>query len=125
MGISKLQLKRTPKQRIKLAALVSDLKQRGLLEDTIVIWGGNLEEPQWYKVAMMVEIITTELSASGWQVVEFEEGTHGETDELVNVAKDPVHVHDLNATLLHLLGMDHERSRIVSRKGFSINGCSR
>jgi hypothetical protein len=93
------------------AALVSDLKERGLLEDTLVIWGGEFgrtpmvqggndgrdHHNRSYSVWMAGGGIR-----SGY--------AHGATDDLgFNVVEKGVHVHDLNATLLHLLGMDHTR----------------
>jgi hypothetical protein len=93
------------------AALVKDLKQRGLLEDTLVIWGG-----EFGRTPMVQDnddgrdhhnrCFTMWLAGGGVK----QGHVHGETDELgFNVARDPVHVHDLNATLLHLLGFDHTR----------------
>lgn len=97
------------------AALVQDLKRRGLLEDTLVVWAGEFgrtnycqgvfngtnfgrdHHPRCYSMWM----------AGGGIKPGF---SHGETDEYgYNVAKNGVHVHDLQATLLHLLGIDHER----------------
>jgi hypothetical protein len=93
------------------AALVKDLKQRGLLDETVVIWGG-----EFGRTPMMQggndgrdhhnRCFTMWLAGGGLK----KGHVHGETDELgFNVVRDPVHVHDLNATLLHLLGLDHER----------------
>jgi hypothetical protein len=93
------------------AALVKDLKQRGLLADTLVIWGG-----EFGRTPMMQggtdgrdhhnRSFSMWLAGGGLKAGY----VHGETDELgFNVAVDPVHVHDLNATLLHLLGFDHTR----------------
>jgi len=95
------------------AALVQDLKQQGLLDDTLVIWGGEFGRTpmvQGEEVADGRDHHNRSYSiwlAGGGIKAGY---THGETDELgFNVARDPVHVHDLNATLLHLLGIDHER----------------
>ena len=91
--------------------MVSDLKQRGLLEDTIVIWGGEFGRTPMVQGGNDGRDHHNR-AFSVWLAGGGVRGgyTHGETDELgFNVAKDPVHVHDLNATLLHLLGMDHER----------------
>jgi len=98
------------------AALVKDLKQRGLLEDTLVIWGGEFGRTP------MVETNPSLGRALGrdhhpvaysiWMAGGGVKGgqTVGETDDLgFRVAKDPVHVHDLQATILHLLGLDHKR----------------
>lgn len=98
------------------AALIIDLKQRGLLDDTIVIWGGEFGRTP------MVESNKALGRSQGrdhhpaaysmWFAGGgFKQGfTHGETDDLgFNVVKDPVHVHDIQATLLHCLGIDHKR----------------
>jgi hypothetical protein len=98
------------------AALVKDLKMRGLLDDTLVIWGGEFgrtpfiqgnfnDRPNWgrdhHPYAFTVWMAGGGVKAGL---------THGETDELgFNVVKDGVHVHDFQATLLHLLGIDHEK----------------
>jgi len=93
------------------AALVADLKQRGLLEDTLVIWGGEFGRTPMVQGGNdgrdhHNRSFTIWLAGGG-----IRQGvTYGETDELgFNVARDPVHVHDLHATLLHLLGFDHTR----------------
>ncbi|MCF6284427.1 MAG: DUF1501 domain-containing protein [Candidatus Hydrogenedentes bacterium] len=82
------------------AALVKDLKARGLLEDTIVIWGGEFGRDHHPNA------FTMWMAGGG-----FKGGpVFGESDELgFDVVKDRVHVHDLHATLLHQLGFDHER----------------
>ncbi len=100
-----------------MAALVRDLKQRGLLEDTLVIWGsefGRTPLRQGADGATAAEpgrdhhkdAYTMWLAGAG-----IRPGlSYGKTDELgFTIAENPVHVHDLNATLLHLLGLDHER----------------
>ncbi len=93
------------------AALVQDLKQRGLLEDTLVIWGGEFGRTPMVQGGddgrdHHNRGFTIWLAGGG-----VKRGlSHGETDELgFNVARDPVHVHDLNATILHLLGFDHTK----------------
>ncbi|MBI1355848.1 MAG: DUF1501 domain-containing protein [Acidobacteria bacterium] len=99
------------------AALVKDLKRLGLLDDTLVIWGGEFGRTP------MVEIRKPEEAANAgrdhhphafsmWMAGGGIKGgyTHGETDELcLHVTKDPVHVHDLQATWLKQLGFDHEK----------------
>jgi hypothetical protein len=92
------------------AALVKDLKQRGMLDDTLVVWGGEFGRTP------MVEggddgrdhhpnAFTMWMAGGG-----IKPGVLGETDELgFNVVKDKVHVHDLHATILHLLGFDHTK----------------
>jgi uncharacterized protein (DUF1501 family) len=97
------------------AALIMDLKQRGLLDDTIVIWGGEFGRTV-YSQGELTETnygrdhhprCFTMWAAGGG----FKPGyTHGETDDFsYNIVKDPMEVHDLNATMMHLLGVDHSR----------------
>ncbi len=97
------------------AALVRDLKQRGLLEDTLVIWGGEFGrttysqgklEPTNHGRDHHGRCFTMWMAGGGIRA-----GLqYGETDEFCyNITRDPVHVHDLNATILHQLGLDHER----------------
>lgn len=97
------------------AALIQDLKQRGLLDETLVVWGGEFGrttysqgklEPTNYGRDHHGNCFTMWLAGGG-----IKPGViHGETDEFCyNVVRNPVHVHDLNATLLHLLGVDHTR----------------
>ena len=93
------------------AALVSDLKQRGLLEDTLVVWGGEFGRTPMVQGGNdgrdhHPNAFTMWLAGGGTKpgIV------LGETDDLgFNVVKDKVHVHDLHATLLHLLGFDHTK----------------
>lgn len=97
------------------AALIMDLKQRGLLEDTLVIWGGEFGrgvagQGKWDSPEggrdHHPRCFTLWMAGGGVQPGL----THGATDDFsYNVAKDPVHVRDLHATVLHLLGVDHER----------------
>ncbi|MBI4583397.1 MAG: DUF1501 domain-containing protein, partial [Planctomycetes bacterium] len=98
------------------AALIRDLKQRGLLESTLVVWGGEFgRTPMIESNAALGRIrgrdhhpqaFTVWLAGGGIKGGQ----TNGETDELgFNIVKDRVHVHDLQATLLHLLGLDHTR----------------
>lgn len=91
------------------SALLTDLKQRGMLDDTLVIWGGEFGRTpmaQGDGRDHHIKAFSVFLAGGG-----IKGGTiHGETDELgYGVAKDPVSVHDLHATMLHLLGLDHER----------------
>ncbi|MBS0266289.1 MAG: DUF1501 domain-containing protein [Planctomycetes bacterium] len=93
------------------AALIRDLKQRGLLKDTLVIWGGEFGRTPMVQGGNdgrdhHNRCFSLWLAGGG-----IKGGyTHGQTDELgFNVAADPVHVNDLHATLLHLLGFDHTR----------------
>lgn len=93
------------------AALVQDLKQRGLLDDTLVIWGGEFGRTPMLDAGNdgrdhHNRCFSVWLAGAGIKAGH----VHGETDEFgFNITRDPVHVHDLNATLLHLLGIDHER----------------
>ncbi|MGV3661076.1 MAG: DUF1501 domain-containing protein [Prosthecobacter sp.] len=97
------------------AALISDLKQRGLLEDTLIVWGGEFGRTTYSQGKLEAanhgrdhhgRCFTLWMAGGG-----VKPGMqYGETDEFCfNIARDPVHVHDLNATLLHQLGIDHER----------------
>ena len=93
------------------AALVMDLKERGLLDDTIVIWGGEFGRTPMVQGGNdgrdhHNRAFTMWLAGGGIKAGH----VHGKTDDFgFNVVEDPVHVHDLNATLLHLLGFDHTR----------------
>jgi uncharacterized protein (DUF1501 family) len=93
------------------AALVTDLKQRGLLTDTIVIWGGEFGRTPMVQGGNDGRDHHNRSFSMWFAGGGFKAGhVFGETDELgFNVTKDPIHVHDLNATLLHLLGFDHEK----------------
>jgi len=96
------------------AALISDLKERGLLDDTLVIWGGEFgrtpyaENREKQKVGRDHHHTAFSMLVAGGGI---KGGTvYGTTDEFgMNVAENPVHVHDFHATILHLLGIDHER----------------
>jgi hypothetical protein len=98
------------------AALVKDLKQRGLLEDTLVVWGGEFgRTPMVETNAAIGRSMGRDhhpVAYSMWMAGGGVKGghVHGETDELgFRIARDPVHVHDLQATILHLLGLDHTK----------------
>ena len=107
------------------AALIMDLKQRGLLEDTLVVWGGEFGRTSYGQ-------LQTSLSSKDSKAIKngrygrdhhprcftiFMAGagikpgfTYGETDDLgYNIVKNPVHVHDLQATILHQFGIDHKK----------------
>lgn len=97
------------------AGLIQDLKQRGMLDDTLVIWGGEFGRtaysqgkltPDGYGRDHHPRCFTMWMAGGGVRA-----GTvHGETDEFsYNIVRDGVHVHDFHATMLHLLGIDHER----------------
>lgn len=94
------------------AALLTDLKQRGLLEDTLVMWGGEFGRTPMVQGASLdgrdhhPNAFTMWVAGGGVRAGQLV----GETDELgFEVVRQPVHVHDLQATILHLLGFDHER----------------
>jgi hypothetical protein len=97
------------------AALVKDLKQRGLLDDTLVIWGGEFGRTVYSQGELTDKnygrdhhprCFTVWLAGGGIKAGY----THGETDDFsYNIVRDPVEVYDLNATVLHLLGIDHTR----------------
>jgi arylsulfatase A-like enzyme len=96
------------------AALITDLKQRGLLDDTLVIWGGEFgrtpyaENREKQKAGRDHHHTAFSMLLAGGGV---KGGTvYGASDELgMHVAENPVHVHDFHATILHLLGLDHEK----------------
>jgi len=93
------------------AALVQDLKERGLLDDTLVIWGGEFGRTPMVQGGNDGRDHHNRCFSMWFAGGGFKRGhVHGLTDDFgFNVVKDPVHVHDLNATLLHLLGFDHTR----------------
>jgi hypothetical protein len=97
------------------AALITDLKQRGLLDDTLVVWGGEFGRTVYCQGTLTADnygrdhhprCFTIWLAGGG-----IKPGmSFGETDDYCyNITQDPVHVHDLHATLLHCLGIDHRR----------------
>lgn len=91
------------------SALLADLKQRGLLDDTLVVWGGEFgRTPMAQGDGRDHHIQAFSIFLAGGGI---KGGTvHGESDELgYGIARDPVSVHDLHATLLHLLGLDYQR----------------
>ncbi|MEH0152625.1 DUF1501 domain-containing protein [Limibacter armeniacum] len=111
-GAIKRQCKNTDQAN---AALIKDLKQRGLLEDTLVIWGGEFGRTVYSQGKLTntnygrdhhPRCFTMWMAGAG-----VKPGfTYGATDDFsYNVAENPVHVHDFHATLLHLMGVDHER----------------
>jgi hypothetical protein len=96
-------------------ALVQDLKQRGLLDDTLVVWGGEFGRTVYCQGKLSREnygrdhhprCFTIWMAGGG-----IRRGIeHGETDDFsYNIVKDPVHIHDMNATILHCLGIDHKK----------------
>jgi hypothetical protein len=118
------------------AALVTDLKQRGLLDETLVIWGGEFGRTNYCQGKLTKEnygrdhhprCFTIWMAGGG-----VKPGVYGETDDFgYNIVRDPVHVHDFHATVLHLMGLDHEkltfkfqgrRYRLTDVAGKVING---
>ncbi len=97
------------------AALVMDLKNRGLLEDTLVIWGGEFGRTNYCQGNLTAENYGRDHHPRSFTIWMAGGGVkpgfvYGETDEFgYNVIKDGVHVHDFQATILHLLGIDHEK----------------
>jgi hypothetical protein len=97
------------------AALVKDLKRRGLLEDTLVIWGGEFGRTNYCQGKLTAKSFGRDHHPrcfSMWMAGGGIKGgtTYGETDPFgYNVADNPVHIHDLHATIMHLMGIDHER----------------
>jgi len=98
------------------AALVQDLKQRGLLDETLVIWGGEFgRTPMVESHPVLKRSLGRDHHPQAFTMWMAGGGVkpgivHGATDDLgFHVVDKPVHVHDLQATILHLLGMDHER----------------
>ena len=97
------------------AALVADLKSRGMLEETLVVWGGEFGRTNYGQGPMTATNFGRDHHPrcfTGWMAGGGVKAglTYGETDDYgYNVVRDPVHVHDLHATFLHLFGIDHER----------------
>ena len=95
------------------AGLITDLKRRGLLDDTLIVWGGEFGRTVYAQAPEKKlgrdhhpRCFTTMLAGAGVK----KGHVHGRTDDFCyNIVEDPVHVHDLNATILHLLGIDHEK----------------
>ncbi len=97
------------------AALIADLRQRGLLEDTLIVWGGEFGRTIYSQGKLTAtnygrdhhpRCFTIFLAGAG-----IKKGfSLGATDDYCyNITQDPVHVHDLNATIMHLLGVDHKK----------------
>jgi hypothetical protein len=102
-------------------ALIQDLKQRGLLDSTLVIWGGEFGRTIYSQGGLSHEnygrdhhprCFTMWMAGGGTRG-----GTiYGETDDFsYNIVKDPVHIHDFHATVLHLLGFDHEKFSVKNQ----------
>lgn len=107
------------------AALIMDLKQRGLLEDTLVVWGGEFGRTSYGQLQTTLSVKDSKAIKNGrygrdhhprcFTIFMAGAGirpglTYGETDDLgYNIVKNPVHVHDLQATILHQFGIDHKK----------------
>jgi hypothetical protein len=97
------------------AGLVIDLKRRGLLDDTLVIWGGEFGRTSYCQGALTEDNYGRDHHPRSFSIWMAGGGvkpgiTYGKTDDFgYNIIEDPVHVHDFQATLLHLLGINHER----------------
>ena len=96
------------------AALIMDLKQRGMLEDTLIIWGGEFGRTVYGQGGLQDNYgrdhhgrcYSMWMAGGGIRPGH----VHGQTDDYgYNIVRDPVHVHDINATILHCMGFDHER----------------
>ena len=95
------------------AALITDLKQRGMLDETLVIWGGEFGRTNYCQGTLTKDnygrdhhprCFTIWMAGGG-----VKPGVYGETDEFgYNITENPVHVHDFHATVLHLMGLNHE-----------------
>ena len=98
-----------------IAGLLQDLRRRGLLDETLVVWGGEFGRTVYCQGPLSQQnygrdhhprCFTMWLAGGGIQPGI----SYGATDDFgYNIVQDPVHVHDLHATMLHLLGIDHER----------------
>ena len=97
------------------AALVQDLKERGLLDDTLVVWGGEFGRSVYCQGKFTEEVYGRDHHPRCFTMWMAGGGvkpgvTYGATDDFsYNIVQDPVHVHDLHATIFHLLGIDHTR----------------
>ncbi len=98
-----------------LAALIEDLAQRGLLDETLVVWSGEFGRTAMNEERNGSRFLGRDHHPHCFTIFMAGGGTrpgvvHGETDELgYHIVRDPVHVHDLQATILHLMGIDHAR----------------
>ena len=109
--------KKTAQVDQPIAALITDLRQRGLLDDTLVVWSSEFGRTPFAqsKNGQLDPGAGRDHHKNAYNVWMAGGGvqggtSYGETDELgYSIVRDPVHVHDFNATLMHLLGIDHER----------------
>jgi hypothetical protein len=114
-SLPKLLAGQTQDSEQATAALVKDLKQRGMLEDTLVVWGGEFGRTVYSQGTLTETNYGRDHHPRNfcmWLAGAGVKGgiTHGETDDFsYNIVKDPVHLNSLNATILHLMGIDHRR----------------
>lgn len=111
--------KNLPKQCLETdqgsAALVADLKRRGMLDDTLVIWGGEFGRTVYSQGALTKTKYGRDHHPRCFSIWMAGGGVrpgirYGKTDDFCyNITEDPVHVHDINATIMHLMGIDHEQ----------------
>jgi hypothetical protein len=107
--------KRTKEVDQASAALITDLKQRGMLDDTLVVWGGEFGRTVYCQGRLTADDYGRDHHPRCFSIWMAGGGVkagivHGETDEYsYNIVRDGVHVHDLQATILHCLGVDHTR----------------
>jgi arylsulfatase A-like enzyme len=99
-----------------VAALIEDLKQRGLLDDTLIVWGGEFGRTPFREGRTSKgQVLGRDHFPDAFSLFMTGAGvkrgfTYGETDELgFSIVQDKVHIHDLQATILHLLGFDHTK----------------
>ena len=108
----KIQCKETDQAT---AALIKDLKMRGLLDDTLVVWGGEFGRTSYTQGQLTDDNYGRDHHPKAFSIFMAGAGvkpghSYGATDDFgYNIVSDPVHVHDFQATLLHLMGIDHER----------------
>jgi hypothetical protein len=97
------------------AALITDLKQRGLLDETLVIWGGEFGRTNYCQGKLATSNYGRDHHPKAFSIFMAGGGiksgmVYGETDEFgYNITENPVHVHDFQATIMHLMGIDHEK----------------
>ena len=114
-GLPKGLPKQTEETDRASAALVKDLKRRGMLDDTLVIWGGEFGRTNYCQGKLTKDSFGRDHHPKCFSIWMAGGGTrpgtvYGKTDDYgYNIAEDGVHIHDFHATILHLLGIDHER----------------
>ena len=107
--------KLAPEMDQPAAGLIKDLKQRGMLEDTLVIWGGEFGRTVYSQGTLTMDNYGRDHHPRNYTMWMAGGGVksgivHGETDDFsYNITDKPVHIHDLNATILHCMGVNHEK----------------